>query len=193
MLGCGAGGVVGPEPPLPEPGAAGTGNRHLDDPAGNLLNPVELITESLNWVMVTSETVVPGIVQKVVGSRYTLTFDKTSLEELTLITIQERDPGVIDVEFGPDGLTFDAPVLLEIDYSGTAKDRTSPDYNGLPPRLFWYNPDTKGWEVVPGTDDPATGTYRVWLKHFSRYALGSGPGEPKYPHHKRHTDEIQWY
>lgn len=150
--------------------------------------------EPLTWSEVAGDQVDAESGGTVTGSRYTLTFDKSSLKTSTWITIKERDSGVVDVELGPDGLKFESPVLLEINYAETANDPKSPDYNGLPPRVFWYNPDEKTWTAMPGTDDPEARVYRVWLKHFSRYAMGDGAGwKPDHNHHSVHHDEIQWY
>jgi hypothetical protein len=194
-LGCGNEDVLGPEAVLPDTDVLGieTG-APLQTPSGDLLL-IELdLEETVNWLVAAAEEVLPGTLETVTGSRYSVTFDVGSLRDPATITIKERDPGIVDVELGPDGLEFDSPVVLEIDYSGTANDPSSPDYHGLPPRLFWFNPKTSTWKVVPGTDDPKTRTYRAPLRHFSRYAMGDGAGwDPKGGGNSAHTDEIQWH
>jgi hypothetical protein len=196
-LGCGSDGVLSPAGPAASPdGASPTvlwDGGGLGPPGGDPVS-FSMQKEPVTWEEVVGEGVDSDNGGTVSGSRYTLTFDKSSLKTSAWITIKERDPGVVDVELGPDGLTFESPVLLEISYEGTANDPKSPDYNGLPPRVFWFNPDTGTWKAMPGTDDPGAKTYRVWLKHFSRYAMGDGAGwKPQHHNRNTHTDEIQWY
>jgi hypothetical protein len=210
-LGCGRDAVLGPSGPVTSDASSpadAAGVTNTSNPAGGVPSPAEAVLETpgespasfdverepMIWSEVAGDEVDAESGGKVTGSRYTLTFDKYSLEASTWITIKERNPGVADVELGPDGLKFASPVLLEIDYASTANDPKAPDYNGLPPRLFWYNPDEKTWTAMPGTDDPEARVYRVWLKHFSRYAMGDGAGwDPRKHNHGVHHDEIQWY
>jgi hypothetical protein len=151
------------------------------------------------WKDVASKDVEPGEATQVTGSRYVLTLDETSVSKRATITIKERSPDVVDVELGPDGMVFESPVLLEIDYAGTANDPDSPDHHGLRPAVFWFNPKAKTWHWVPGFDDEKRRVYSVWLDHFSRYAMWDGAGLVPGPKHREpgktddvQSDEIQW-
>ena len=43
--------------------------------------------------------------------------------------------------------------------------------------IYWWNPDTRAWEVVPNqTDIAAAGTILAPLSHFSYYCVGSKAG-----------------
>ena len=126
------------------------------------------------WNVVATKLVLPGLLTQVRGSRYTLTFQPLSLLSTLLVTIRERDPGIVDVDLGPDGSVFRLPVTLQVSYCGTIYDPSQPNYAGHKPKLFWFNPATKTWVVVPGTDDPKHCLYTVKLQHFSRYAMGDG-------------------
>jgi len=159
----------------------GAGCGQMDNPTGPVsgqqttpaLWPLDLVTDIV-WKVVCAQEVDPGQVTSMKGSRYTLTFQSQSLLESLLVTIKERDPDIVDVELGPDGSQFYKPVTLTIDYSKTRYDQTQPNYAGRRPNMFWFNPDTQAWVLVPGTDDPRQCLYTVNLQHFSRYAMGDG-------------------
>jgi hypothetical protein len=161
----------------------GAGCRELDNPtspgsSGNsqpagLIQNVDDVTADA-WQLVTTTLVLPGLRTEVKGSRYTLTFQPLSLVTSLNVTIRERDAGIVDVELGPDGSAFFKSVTLDIDYRGTEFDRSLPGYSGREPKLFWFNPSTRNWVLVPGTDDPKQSVYSVKLQHFSRYAMGEG-------------------
>lgn len=153
--------------------------------------------ETFEWTEVGSRTVYPGTETEVSGSRYALTFGLESLEQPTTITIKERDPGVVDVELGPHGTKFSDPVKFVIDYAGTANDPDSKDFHGYRPQLYWWNPDAKTWEGVPGINDKEAKTCTVYLEHFSHYAMRDGivPETTKgggRPHDSVSDDEQQW-
>lgn len=160
----------------------GAGCRELDSPTGpmsSVENQAITSVQSLDligdtWNLVASKLVLPGLLTQVRGSRYTLTFQPLSVLTALLVTIRERDHGIVDVELGPDGSAFYKSVTLDIDYTGTKYDRSQPNYAGARPTLFWFNPSTQSWVAVPGTDDPKRCVYSVKLQHFSRYAMGEG-------------------
>jgi hypothetical protein len=134
-----------------------------------------LLGDSL-WKTVTSVLVLPGQIRTVSGSRYSVSFGLLSLASPILFTIQERDKGVLDVQFGPDGTQFLSPVTARFNYANSANDPVSANYCGCPPKVFYYNPGTDKWELVPGKDDPQNKVYTVQLQHFSRYAMTDGTG-----------------
>jgi hypothetical protein len=160
----------------------GAGCSDVKDPASPQptslypLNPAIKAVDAIDtdWNLVASKTVSPGITTQVTGSRYTLTFQPLSLVDSLSVTIRERNANTIDVEFGPDGSTFYKPVTLQISYRGTAFDSEAAGYSGRTPKLFWFNPESGIWQIVPGTDDPRNCVYTVSLAHFSRYAMGDG-------------------
>ena len=129
------------------------------------------------WHVVASEKFNPGqdaVAPPLSGSRYTLIFSQGSLSNAMEISISERDSKVVDVQLGPDGIKFDAPVTLSIDYTGTPNDPDSPYFTGFAPKVRRFDPSTSGWTDVPGTDNPATKTYTAQLTGFSRYAMTDG-------------------
>jgi hypothetical protein len=129
------------------------------------------------WTVVASEKFNPGIdavAPPLSGSRYTLVFSQGSLSNAMTITISERSSKVVDVMLGPDGIHFNAPVSLAINYEGTPNDPDSPYFTGFPPKVHRFEPSTNTWTDVPGTDNPATKTYVAQLTGFSRYAMSDG-------------------
>jgi hypothetical protein len=129
------------------------------------------------WHVVASEKFNPGVdavAPPLSGSRYTLVFSQGSLSNAMEISISERDSKVVDVQLGPDGVKFNAPVTLSIDYTGTPNDPDSPYFTGFAPKVRRFDPSTSGWTDVPGTDNPATKTYTAQLTGFSRYAMTDG-------------------
>jgi len=93
----------------------------------------------------------------------------------TLITVRVKSVEVTALansvnrvyEFGPDGLQFRFPVLLELAYGDA--NLTNLDPNRL--RAFWYNPEKNAWEPVGGTVDTLRQKVIVSVSHFSRYAV----------------------
>ena len=129
------------------------------------------------WHIVASEKFNPGqdaVAPPLTGSRYTLVFSQGSLSNAMTISISERDSKVVDVMLGPDGIKFDAPVSLAIDYSGTPNDPDSPYFTGFAPKVRRWDPSSNSWSEVPGTDNPATKTFVAQLSGFSRYAMTDG-------------------
>ena len=129
------------------------------------------------WTVVASEKFNPGVdsvCPPLTGSRYTLTFSQNALSNATTITISERDSKVVDVQLGPDGTKFGAPVTLTVNYAGTPNDPDSPYFTGFAPKVRRFEPSTNSWTDIPGVDDPATKTYVAQLTGFSRYAMTDG-------------------
>lgn len=83
---------------------------------------------------------------------------------------QFADMAVREFEFGPEGLTFSSPAILEIDLEELA------DENGnVPESLYWlyFNPDVNSWELedAPLSDDDHDGIIRIEIHHFSKYRI----------------------
>src|SRR5262245_27661375 len=53
------------------------------------------------WNLVATATISPTSRATVEGSRYTLTFKRMSVRSPRVVTIHERDSGIIDVQLGP--------------------------------------------------------------------------------------------
>jgi Tol biopolymer transport system component len=82
-------------------------------------------------------------------------------------------------EFGPDGLTFNEPVMLTIAYDASLLNGM--DTTSL--RIHKLVGDT--WEVVPdGTVDLEAGTATAWITGFSRYAIVERELDPVPPEYR---------
>jgi len=151
-------------------------------PPANLLGGViDGVTKLLNWVTVTQTLVLKNQAAVVTGHRWTLQFAKGSLLADALVTIQDYDPDVLDVQFGPSGTKFPVPVTLTVDFSNTAADPGSASYDGRAPVLYWLNDQTNTWVEMPGSVDWAGKKLIVQLPHFSRYVVGGKAGWKQTP------------
>ena len=169
------------------PSAAATGpvpapappNGRLAGPSisslGITLPPVlPLVTTT--WNVVATKLVRTGEVTTVSGARYTLDFQRGSLTSDALITIQDYDHDILDVELGPHGTRFVDPVTLSIDFSGTAADPGAAWYDHREPAVYWLNDATNQWEEIPSATDWDRKRIEVRLQHFSRYIVGGKAG-----------------
>ncbi|HEX7880594.1 MAG TPA: hypothetical protein VF720_14360 [Candidatus Eisenbacteria bacterium] len=128
------------------------------------------------WYLVTMSTVKPLQLKTVAGSRYSLLFLPGSVVGKSIdVTIHERHPDIIDVQFGPHGTQFGVPVTLTINYAGTVLDPAHPNFKPGPIQFYWLDPLPLLWLPIPGVDNPLTKTYTVTLSHFSRYTLARTP------------------
>jgi hypothetical protein len=155
----------------------------VSPPANLLGGVVGGVNQLLNWVLVTSTLVPKGQTAVVTGGRWSLAFAKGSLSSDALITIQDYDPNILDVQFGPSGTMFPVPVTLTVDFSNTAADPGSSHYNGSGPVLYWLNDQTSTWVEMPGQVDWANKKLIVQLPHFSRYVVGGKAGWKDSPTH----------
>lgn len=143
----------------------------------------------VNWTLVTATPVRSGVEQVVTGGRYTLAFAKGSLERDEQITIQQYDPNVLDVQFGPHGTQFKTPVELSIDFAGTHADPGRDHSPELEP-VFWYLDETANrWVVIPSVTDWEHKRIIVRLEHFSRYAVGGKAGWKQQPRTESDANE----
>ena len=72
--------------------------------------------------------------------------------------------------FGPDGIQFQAPVKVILNYDHTFK-------SGLDAELFkavFWNASTQTWDSVPSTVNTETNEVSGSTSHFSRYAISKG-------------------
>ncbi len=134
------------------------------------------VVNLVTWYPVCQKLVLPDAHTLMRGSRYELTFPRGAVSKLELISIQEYDPDVLDVQLGPHGIKFGEPVVLSIDFTGTRADPGAAVYDQSEPVLYWLNEATNRWEEVPGRTDWDTRRHIVRLEHFSRYVLGGKAG-----------------
>ena len=86
------------------------------------------------------------------------------IEEVTEITIEMLDGGVLGVELSPHGLKFNRPVKMTTDLRGTSAE-------GLTNvSTLWFNEDLGLWETVDEFDTGCTYLIGASLLHFSKYA-----------------------
>lgn len=170
--------ATGDARPAPPPAPAPPSSR-LTGPSIHALGielPPILPALATAWRVVTAELVRAGEVTKVTGARYELHFAQGSLEQDALITIRDYDPDILDVELGPHGIAFGEPVVLSIDFSGTAADPASAWHDHRQPAVYWLNEAANRWEEVPSRTDWSRKRVEVRLEHFSRYVVGGKAG-----------------
>ena len=158
------------------------GIAQVPPPANLLGNVLSSIPKLLNWTTVVTRLVLKNQVTVVTGHRWSLQFEKGSLTSDALITIQDYDPDILDVQFGPSGTKFPVPVTLTVDFSNTAADPGAARYDGSAPVLYWLNDQTNTWVEMPGRTDWAHKKLIVQLPHFSRYVVGGKAGWKQSPH-----------
>ena len=145
------------------------------------INPVPSLQTPLVWVPICITRVLKDQDRLVSASHYELHFHDGSLASDTTVTMQEHDPGVLDVQLGPHGVQFGTSVELSVDFAGTAADPGAAAYDHSDPVLYWLNERTNQWEEVPGRTDWAHKRHIVELRHFSRYVLGGKAGWHQVP------------
>ncbi len=102
-------------------------------------------------------------------------FKKDDLPQDMMIQFEWAAGGTLDgllnnLEFGPHGLNFNKPVKVEISYQ--MADMTDIDEDDLV--FIYYNDILDEWELIPSTIDTKKKKVKVYLEHFSRYALAHG-------------------
>lgn len=157
------------------PAPAGLIGGTVDSTLSNPL-PRPIAGSLLQWTVVTTTTVRAGADQTVNGGRYTLRFATGSLEQDEQITIQQYDPDVLDVQFGPHGTQFKTPVEVSIDFAGTAADPGLKRGHDVEPVLWYLDEKLNRWVIVPSVTDWEQKRLVVHLEHFSRYAVGGKAG-----------------
>ncbi len=99
----------------------------------------------------------------------------TSPTPISINTITPPAPGAGDfapvVDLGPDGQTFEEPILLSIRFDPTKLPAGVP-LSALAPVFF----DGTGWVLLPGgTIDSLGNTVSVPIEHFSSYSIAIAP------------------
>jgi len=142
-----------------------TGNAPLTtSAAGVVLTPVTVTTEDKAGAV----TIPEGTTAR--------DQDGNPLGEVTCAEVAQAEvppapPGTniaIALVCGPTGATFDPPALLTYTLS-------EEEWGGIDEEavlsVMWYNPETRDWQEIAATVDPATRTVTAEVDHFSIYAL----------------------
>lgn len=90
-----------------------------------------------------------------------------ALNDTVTLTFSMPVSDTLMFELGPDGIHFNLPVTVVLDYDHACR-------NGLDPETFYasvFNPATGEWESVPSTVDVLNDDVIAETPHFSRYAL----------------------
>jgi hypothetical protein len=96
-----------------------------------------------------------------------LTFPAGALDQDTLISIRIPDINVFENHFGTDGLFFNVPVQVVMDY----RDADLSNINEQTIRMAWYNSRTNSWDIIPCALNTVNKTVTANVYHFSAYAL----------------------
>lgn len=144
------------------------------EPGDVIENPsfVRIVTKPSGWQLghsASSEQSVGPAGGLVLQDNVTLNFPPGALSSDEAIRIELDASGLLITELGPDDLSFDVPVTLSMDLTGTSAE-------GQAATVFivWYNDDEDRWEVcnmLPPEDD---NTVRALLEHFSKYGSVGG-------------------
>lgn len=97
--------------------------------------------------------------------RHVLSIPGGALKQRTTITAVAPSDTVNRIEFQPEGLTFQKPVLLVMSYANCAVDRPKPR------EIVYVDDDLRIVGHQPSRDDPAGKRVVGLLTHFSQYAV----------------------
>jgi hypothetical protein len=97
--------------------------------------------------------------------RHVLSIPGGALRQRTTITAVAPSDTVNRVQFEPDGLTFQKPVMLVMSYANCAVDRPAPR------EVVYVDDALKVLGHQPSRDDPAGKRVAGLLTHFSQYAV----------------------
>jgi hypothetical protein len=104
---------------------------------------------------------------------YLLVIPPAALSRDTNISLAAVAGQDLECQLEPTGLTFQLPVTLTFNYTGTSADPNSatytPSQNGL--AAVWLNTSTSQWTNIGGVDVPLFKQFTATLSHFSYYAL----------------------
>ncbi len=138
---------------FPESGDASTG----------LFDRIRSITNSLIHLVV---EIIPGDGGVLESGPFELIVPPGALDYVADYEMSHTRFGYVQVDLGPHGAEFDAPVTLNVDLSGTGLAR----YDDI--TLYWWDEDAEEWVDVGGTWDPDSNMLSTELEHFSRYRPG---------------------
>lgn len=108
-----------------------------------------------------------GLGGEITNGRYKVVFSPGAFTGLKTITLTNE--GMVDgrCSVQPEGLYFNAPVLLSIDLTGM--DQDSPYAS-----IEWWDPHAYEWIDLGASYDPATHVVSLNLYHFSSYRPRAG-------------------
>ena len=176
VAGCSKGLLTAPDPGSTSAAVVEHGAPQAPQPPSLLGGALPIIDKLLSWTTVVTKLVRTNQAMVVTGHRWSLQFERGSLSADATITIEDYDPDVLDVQFGPHGTQFLVPVTLSVDFANTDADPGAAHYNGCEPTLYWLNEQKNQWEEVPGRVDWEHKQLIVKLPHFSRYVVGTKAG-----------------
>jgi hypothetical protein len=129
--------------------------------------PIKFRLEDGVPIVITPED---GGTVEALGGEVTVEIPPGALDEETPITaepLESEGDALVTVEFGPDGLQFEEPVEVTLDYD--EEELGDVDEEDLALRLL----KNGRWIVLPGSFvDPATNTVTAPLHHFSEVSVG---------------------
>lgn len=101
-------------------------------------------------------------------------FKKNDLPQDLTISFQWAPAGTFEgllsnMEFGPHGTYFNNPVELELSY----KTANLEGFDEEDLRVYYYNEESELWKFIGGDVNKRKKTVKVYLDHFSRYAIGA--------------------
>jgi len=75
-----------------------------------------------------------------------------------------------EVQYGPEGTTFSAPVTLTLPYDANLIASQGMREDDL--KVYYWNPTLKDWQAMPSTVDKQNKTVNAQTNHFSAYQVG---------------------
>lgn len=90
-----------------------------------------------------------------------------ALRDTVTLTFSMPVSDTLMFELGPDGIQFNLPVTVVLDYDHACR-------NGIDPETFYasvFNPTTAAWDSVSSAVDVLNDDVIAETPHFSRYAL----------------------
>ncbi len=167
-VGCTADDLMGPgSGDLPGDGFTnGTSFALLPDPSGTAdqMVPAEDTSSGASALVSAKEG---GVVS---WGRFLLEIPAGALSEDTVVEISRPDPGFVMCELEPHGLEFDKPVILRIDYGGTAAEAAEASIPAF--GIYWFDETSGTWVMVGDRIDADADRMEAELEHFSKYGSG---------------------
>ena len=103
------------------------------------------------------------------NERVTLDFSPGALDEDTYITMTMVDKSNLVVEFSPEGIHFNEPVIMTMKLEGTVAEE-----KGNVAVIKWYNPSTDTWDAIENIPTNHPNKAMAVLEHFSKYGAEVG-------------------
>lgn len=76
-----------------------------------------------------------------------------------------------EVQYGPEGTTFNTPVTLTLPYDAAAIAAQGLKEDDL--KVYYWNPTLQDWEAMPSVVDRQSKTVNAQTSHFSAYQVGA--------------------